>query len=260
MVNLFPDFVQHDTPPGRKASYLYIVMLTCSVLAAILYYSLSTSPLIKTATSNDEFFSLEMYQGTTDCDKWYSCLYMKSQGANPSVSSLSCDCSSQAGKLSMMTQYPAPQKPITYSDWCENMDNLEKYAQTLPSVQTSRTSTQEDIRAFNLFSSQASCNSAHNASSAGEYISFSGTAQSTVLLRIQEWQVEAAAAIGVPSSLRFAQDAVPTATSVAEWLMRDTYLEVGVSANQAAIDKKNAESGLSKVAASGKQPRFRVMV
>jgi hypothetical protein len=93
MVNLFPDFVQHDTPPGRKASWLYMVMLTCSILAATLYalhslrvlllpplyfcdilrryYSLATSPLIKTATKIDDFFGLEMYEGTTNCGNWY---------------------------------------------------------------------------------------------------------------------------------------------------------------------------------------------
>jgi peptidoglycan/LPS O-acetylase OafA/YrhL len=70
MVNFFPDYVQHDTPPGRKASWLYISMLLCSLLAATLYYSLITSPLIKTATSNDEFFGLEMYEGTTGCTEW----------------------------------------------------------------------------------------------------------------------------------------------------------------------------------------------
>jgi hypothetical protein len=83
------------------------------------------------------------------------------------------------------------------------------------------------------------------------YVSFSGTSQSAVLLNMQEWQSAAATAIGVSSSLRFAQSSVPTATSAAQWLLRDAYLEVGVSANQAAKDKLNAESGLQKAAASG---------
>ena len=71
MVNLFPDFVQHDTPSGRKASYLYMSLLVCSLLAATLYYSLVTSPILKTATSNDDYFGLEMYEGTTGCSEWY---------------------------------------------------------------------------------------------------------------------------------------------------------------------------------------------
>lgn len=192
-----------------------------------------------------------MYQGTTDCSNWHACLYMKSQGANPTVSSLSCACTSQAGKLSSMTLFPQPPKPIEYSDWCENTDRLEKYAATLPPVQSTRATTQEDIRAFNFFSTQAACNSAHNASATSEYIAFSGTSQSSVLLNMQEWQAAAATAVGVSSSLRFAQSSVPTLTSAAEWLLRDAYLEVGVSANQAAKDKLNAEMGLTKTAASG---------
>jgi hypothetical protein len=71
MVNLFPDYVQHDTPLGRRASYLYISLLVCSMLAATLYYSLAPTAVIKIATSNDDFFGLEMYQGTTKCDEWY---------------------------------------------------------------------------------------------------------------------------------------------------------------------------------------------
>jgi hypothetical protein len=110
-----------------------------------------------------------MYQGTTDCSMWHACLYKKSQGANPTVSGLSCACSSQAGKLSAMTQFPMAPKPIEYSDWCENTDRLEKFAATLPPVQSARATTQEDIRAFNFFSSQATCNSAHNASATSEY-------------------------------------------------------------------------------------------
>ena len=231
--------------------YLYMLMLSCGLLAAILYYSLATAPLIKTATSSDDFFGLQMYEGTTDCSNWHACLYKKSQGANPTVSSLSCACTSQAGKLSSMTQFPSPPKPIEYSDWCENTDRLEKFAATQPAVQASRASNQEDIRAFNFFSSQSTCNAAHNASSTSEYISFSGTSQSAVLLNMQEWQAAAATAVGVSSSLRFAQSSVPTSTLAAQWLIRDAYLEVGVSANQAAKDKLNAESGLSKTAASG---------
>ena len=70
MVNLFPDYVQYDTKQGRKASYLYISMLICSMLAAALYYSLAPLSLIKTATSKDDFFGLDMYRGTTGCDQW----------------------------------------------------------------------------------------------------------------------------------------------------------------------------------------------
>ncbi len=71
MVNLFPDVVKHDTPPGRKASYFYVFVLVCSLLAAALYYSLVPLRQTLTASSNDEFFGLEMYQGTTGCKKWY---------------------------------------------------------------------------------------------------------------------------------------------------------------------------------------------
>ncbi len=70
MVNLFPDYVQHDTKQGRKASYLYISMLICSMLAAALYYSLAPLSVIKTATFKDDFFGLDMYRGTTGCDQW----------------------------------------------------------------------------------------------------------------------------------------------------------------------------------------------
>jgi hypothetical protein len=248
MVNLFPDFVQHDTPPGRKASYLYMFLLSAGLLAAVLYYSLATAPLIKTATTNDDFFGLEMYQGTTDCGNWYSCLYQKSQGANPSVSGLSCECSSQAGKLSAMTQYPLAPNVIGPSDWCANTDLLEKFAQTLPPIQSVKGSTQEDSRAFNFFSSQSACNTAHSAASTDERVEFSGTTQATVLQHIISWQ---AAAAVVSSSIRFSPTSVPTASTAAQWLLRDAYLEVGVSANQAAKDKANAESGLSKAAASG---------
>lgn len=71
MVNLFPDYVQHDTPPGRRASYLYVSLLVCSMLAATLYYSLAPTSVIKTAKSSDDFFGLDMYKGTTKCSEWY---------------------------------------------------------------------------------------------------------------------------------------------------------------------------------------------
>ena len=71
MINLFPDLVKHDTPPGRKASYFYVFVLGCSLLAAALYYSLAPVQKIKTASSKDDFFGLKMYQGTTDCNQWY---------------------------------------------------------------------------------------------------------------------------------------------------------------------------------------------
>jgi hypothetical protein len=229
MVNLFPDFVQHDTPPGRKASYLYIFLLGAGLLAAVLYYSLATAPLIKTATKSDEFFGLEMYQGTTDCGNWYSCLYQKSQGANPSVSGLSCECSSQAGKLSAMTQYPLSPNVVGPSDWCVYTDLLEKYSQTLPSITSTRASTQEDSRAFNFFSSQSACNAAHTASSPDERVEFTGTTQATVLGHIVSWQAAAATAVGVSSSLRFSPNSVPNASTAAKWLLRDSYLEVDVA-------------------------------
>ena len=71
MVNLFPDYVQHDTPLGRRASYVYVSLLVCSLLAATLYYSLAPTSLIKTAKSSEDFFGLEMYRGTTKCSEWY---------------------------------------------------------------------------------------------------------------------------------------------------------------------------------------------
>jgi hypothetical protein len=72
MVNLFPDYVQHDTPIGRKASYLYVILLVCSLLAATLYYSLVPTSVIKTAKSSDDFFGLDMYKGKTKCSEWYA--------------------------------------------------------------------------------------------------------------------------------------------------------------------------------------------
>jgi hypothetical protein len=229
MVNLFPDFVQHDTSAGRKASYLYIFLLVAGLLAAVLYYSLATAPLIKTATKSDEFFGLQMYQGTTDCGSWYSCLYQKSQGANPSVSGLSCECSSQAGKLSAMTQYPLSPNVVGHSDWCANTDLLEKFSQTLPPVISARSSNQEDSRVFNFFSSQSSCNSAHSASAPNERVEFTGTTQATILQDMISWQAAAALAVSVTNSLRFSPNSAPTASTAAKWLLRDAYLEVGVA-------------------------------
>jgi hypothetical protein len=227
-INLFPDLVQHDTPPGRKASCLYIFLLLGGLLAAVLYYSLATAPLIKTATKNDEFFGLEMYQGTTDCGNWYSCLYQKSQGANPSVTGLSCDCSSQAGKLSSMTRFPLPPNAVGPSDWCVNADLLEKFSQTLPPVASVRGATQEDSRAFNFFSSQSACNNAHSASAPDERVEFSGTTQATVLEHIIAWQAAAALSTNSSSGLRFSPNSVPNASIAARWLLRDAILEVGV--------------------------------
>ena len=191
-----------------------------------MFYSLATTPLIKTAAMTDEFFGLEMYQGSTDCGNWYSCLYKKSQGTNPSITGLSCECSSQAGKLSAMTQYPLPPNMIGPSDWCAYTDLLEKFSQTLPSVMSTKESTQEDSRAFNFFGSQSSCNNAHTASSPDERVEFTGTTQATVLGHIVSWQAAASAAVGVSDSLRFSPNSVPNASTSTKWLLRASYLEV----------------------------------
>ena len=141
-----------------------------------------------------------------------------------------------------------------YSDWCQNTDALEKYAATLVPIASAKLQTQEDARAFNFFSSQAACNTAHTTgSSANEHVDFTGTTQATVLQHIVSWQSSAASALGAfNTSLRFSPNAVPTASTAAAWLMRDAYLEVGVSANQAAKDAQNAENGLSKASAQSK--------
>ena len=251
MVNLFPDLVQHDTSAGRKASWLYMIMLSCSMLAAILFYSVSTASLVKTVHSSDSFFNLEMYQGTTDCSAWYSCLFQKSTGADPTVSGLRCDCLSQAGQLSRMTQYPLSPGSVLPSDWCASTNDMEKFHDTLPQLTTSSVSTQESIRVLNLFSSQSSCASAPSATSGSgtAYATFAGTSSSSVLADIVTWRTNAYAAIA-ENSLRLSPDATPNASVVASWLLRDAYLEVGVSASQAAKDVANSAAGLNTAAKS----------
>ena len=250
MVNLFPDLVQHDTSAGRKASWLYMILLSCSMLAAIVFYSVSTASLVKTASNSADFFSLEMYQGTTDCSAWYSCLFQKSTSAEPTVSGLRCDCLSQAGQLSRMTQYPLLPNSVLPSDWCASTNDMEKFHDTLPQL-TSSVSTQESIRVLNFFSSQSSCASAPSATSGSgtAYATFAGTSSSSVLADIVTWRTNAYAAIA-ENSLRLSPDATPNASVVASWLLRDAYLEVGVSASQAAKDVANSAAGLNTAAKS----------
>jgi hypothetical protein len=147
-----------------------------------------------------------------------------------------------------MTQYPGSEGKVQYSDWCQNTLGLEEYGKTLVSIATTKQSTQEDSRAFNFFSSQSACNTAHlTGSSANEHVDFTGTTQDIVLQHIVSWQSLAASALGsFNTSLRFSPNAVPTASAAAAWLMRDSYLNVGVSANQAAQDAADAANGLSK--------------
>jgi hypothetical protein len=274
MVNLFPDSVQHDTPLGRRISYLYITMLVCSLLAATLYYSLALTTVVKTAKSNDDFFGLDMYQGTTECDEWYvqlprnnpalkirtpvyrySCLFNRSGGISPTVTNLVCQCSSQAARLTEMTRYPDLEDTNSLSsDWCRNTEALEKYSLSLAPVLSVVGSTQEDNRAFNLFSSQTACNAAAAAAAAAERIVFTGATQSAILQHMISWQAAAAPLLGpFNTSLRFFSAAAPTSSTAAAWLIQDTFLEIGVSANQAARDALSAATGLSKAAATGKQ-------
>jgi hypothetical protein len=157
MVNVFPDLVQHDTPAGRKASYLYFFMLGSAMLAAALYYWLSEGQLVKQASSTQSFFNLEMYTGTTDCNPWYACLYQKSTGAEPTVSGLRCDCSDSAGRLSRMTRNPPFPEVVAQSNWCASAQSLQKYAETLPPLISAATAKAEFANVFNFFSSKASC-------------------------------------------------------------------------------------------------------
>jgi hypothetical protein len=157
-----------------------------------------------------------------------------------------------------MTQYPNLKDTNSLSsDWCQNTNALEKYSLSLVPVISAGRSTQEDNRAFNLFSSQTACNTAHTASAAAERINFVGASQSTILMHIISWQATSASIFGpFNSSLRFFSNSVPTSSAAAAWLIQDTFLEIDVSANQAAQDTLNAANGLSKAAASGRVPTY----
>jgi hypothetical protein len=170
------------------------------------------------------------------------------------VTSLVCQCTSQASRLSAMTQYPNLKDTNSLSsDWCRNTDALEKYILSLVPVISAGRSTEEDNRAFNLFSSQTTCNNAHTSGPASEHIAFTGATQSTILQHMISWQAAAALLFGpFNSSLRFSPNAVPTSSAAAAWLIQDTFLDIGVSANQAARDTLSAANGLNKAAATGR--------
>jgi hypothetical protein len=157
-----------------------------------------------------------------------------------------------------MTQYPNLKDTNSLSsDWCRNTNALEKYSLSLAPVISAGRSTQEDNRAFNLFSSQTACNAAHTASAAAERIYFAGATQSTILLHMVSWQAAAVSLFGpFNSSLRFFSNSVPTSSAAAAWLMQDTFIEIDVSANQAARDTLNAANGLSKAASTGRVPTY----
>jgi hypothetical protein len=137
-----------------------------------------------------------------------------------------------------MTQYPniKDQKSLS-SHWCQVVDALEKHSLTLIPVISSRT-TEEDNRAFNLFSSQTACNSAHvAASSADERVVFTGATQATILQHMISWQAAAAHLLGSNiASLRFFSNDAPTSSTAAAWLLQDAFLEINVSANRAYLD------------------------
>jgi len=151
-----------------------------------------------------------------------------------------------------MTQYPLQPNSVLPSDWCASTNDMEKFHDTLPQLTTSSVSTQESIRVLNFFSSQSSCASAPSATSGSgtAYATFAGTSSSSVLADIVTWRTNADAAIGVTNSLRLSPDATPNASVVASWLLRDAYLEVGVSASQAAKDVANSAAGLNTAAKS----------
>jgi hypothetical protein len=157
-----------------------------------------------------------------------------------------------------MTQYPHLEDTNSLSsDWCRNTESLEAYSLSLVPVVSAAASTQEDNRAFNLFSSQTACNAAHTAAAAAERIAFTGATQSVILQHMIEWQAAAAPLFGpFNTSLRFFSNAAPTSSAAAAWLIQDTYLEVGVSANRAAQDSLSAATGLSKAAATGRRVPF----
>jgi len=127
-----------------------------------------------------------------------------------------------------MTQYPNIKEAKSLSsDWCRNVDALEKYSLTLVPIRT----TEDDNRAFNFFSSQTACNSAHaTASSADERIVFTGATQATILQHMISWQAAAAPRLGSNiASLRFFSNGAPTSSTAAAWLLQDAFLEIDVS-------------------------------
>lgn len=170
----------------------------------------------------------------------YSCLYNRSEGASPTVTNLACQCKAQSAKLTQMTQYPNIKEAKSLSsDWCRNVDALEKYSSTLVPI-ISRRTTEEDNRAFNFFSSQTACNSAHaTASSADERIVFTGATQATILQHMISWQAAAAQQLGSNiASLRFFSNGAPTLSTAAAWLLQDAFLEIDVSsANEPFRDR-----------------------
>jgi hypothetical protein len=151
-----------------------------------------------------------------------------------------------------MTQYPNIKETKSLSShWCQNADALEKHSLTLIPV-IARRRTEEDNRVFNFFSSQTACNSAHvAASSADERVVFTGATQATILQHMISWQAAAASCLGSSNaSLRFFSNHAPTSSTAAAWLLQDAFLEIDVSANQAARDELNAALGLTKPAAT----------
>ena len=247
MVNLFPDIVQHDTSAGRKASYFYIALLTCSMLAAILFYSLNVSTIVRIASSTDDYFGLEMYAGTTDCSAGHSCLYQKSTSAKPTVTGLRCDCTEGAGKLVLMTQYPLAPAVTKYSDWCATAASLQQYAATLPAIITAATATTEMSNAFNFFSSQASCVGVATATSSSGS-AYAVLPSGAILEHIKAWRLDGEASIGSANYLRLSNGTTPTAESAGSWLIMDAYLSVDPTPAQAASDAAKAASGLQNTA------------
>jgi hypothetical protein len=253
MVNVFPDIVQHDTKAGRKASYLYFVLLGCAMLAAILYYSISEGQLLKQASSTDSFFNLEMYTGTTDCKPWYACLYQKSTSAEPTVSALRCDCSDSAGQLSRMTRNPLFPDVVAHSNWCASAQSLQKYAETLPPLILAATTKAEFANVFNFFSSKASCAGVATAtsSSGSAYVSFGGgTASDTIVDHVKVWHLEATNNTNVSHQLRLSPESTPTAATVASWIVQDAYMSVDVSPAQVASDAAKTAGGIPFTAKS----------
>jgi len=252
MVNAFPDIVHHDTPAGRKATYLYFFLLVSAMLAAILYYSISEGQLVKQASSTDSFFNLEMYSGTTECKPWYACLYQKSTGAEPTVSALRCDCSDSAGKLSRMTRNPLFPDVVAPSNWCASAHALQKYAETLPPLILAATAKAEVANVFNFFSSKASCAAVATATSisGSAYVSLGGgNASDAIVNHVKAWHLESNNT-NVSHQLRMSPDAAPTEANVASWLVQDAYMSVDVSPAQAASDAAKTATGIPFTAKS----------
>jgi hypothetical protein len=253
MVNLFPDIVQIDSPSGRKATCLYVTLLISGLLACTLFYSLQVSDFLKTASSSDSYFGLEMYQGTTNCDASYACLY-KTQGANPTVTGLVCQCSSQAGQLSRMTRYPLAPETVSFSGMCLTTLEMQKYMESnLPQLTDALLSTQEPVRAFNFFSSESACANAHTSTgnSNNEYSTFDGPSSANVLSDIATWRLNSDAAVGTTATLRLSPGSVPDASVAAAWLLRDAFIDVDVSAAAAAKDAANSAAGLTTAKTGG---------